>query len=177
MEDTHFVTIDTSIGSLSLSWAGERIRRLYLPDDIRDTHPSSGDPEEPRPAWVNETIASLVRYAKGEDMFFAMDRLDLDSCSSFQCEVLLREHAVPRGWVTTYGRIARMLGAAGGARAVGRALATNPFPILIPCHRAVRADGSLGGYRGGVEMKRRLLTMEGVVFTSVGRVSMKRVYY
>jgi methylated-DNA-[protein]-cysteine S-methyltransferase len=73
--------------------------------------------------------------------------------------------------------MAEHLGVPGGARAVGRALARNPFPVVIPCHRAVRTDGDLGGYQGGVPMKRALLEMEGVAFTEAGRVRMDRVHY
>ena len=76
-----------------------------------------------------------------------------------------------------YGRIARKLGVPGGGRAVGSALAANPFPLLIPCHRAVRSTGELGGYQGGLEMKKALLEMEGVVFRSPTRVSLDKVYY
>ncbi|MBE9507936.1 MAG: MGMT family protein, partial [Chloroflexi bacterium] len=75
------------------------------------------------------------------------------------------------------GRIARHLGVKGGARAVGRALARNPFPIVIPCHRAIRSNGELGGYQGGLEMKRALLEGEGIEFTQRGKVLMRRVYY
>jgi methylated-DNA-[protein]-cysteine S-methyltransferase len=101
----------------------------------------------------------------------------LEDCSVFQRRVLLAEYAIPRGWVSTYGRIAAALGRPGGARAVGRALATNPFPLVIPCHRAVRAGGDLGGYQGGVAMKRALLTFEGVEFTEGGKVRLERVHY
>jgi methylated-DNA-[protein]-cysteine S-methyltransferase len=73
--------------------------------------------------------------------------------------------------------IARHLGSPSGGRAVGRALATNPFPLLIPCHRAVRSTGELGGYQGGVDIKRRLLEMEGVEFTTSGKVVMDRIFY
>jgi len=69
------------------------------------------------------------------------------------------------------------LGVAGGGRAVGRALAENPFPILIPCHRAVRADGAIGGYQGGSAMKRALLEMEGVEFTAAGKAALMKVFY
>jgi len=89
----------------------------------------------------------------------------------------LAEYGIPRGWVSTYGKIAKHIGVAGGSRAVGRALAENPFPIIIPCHRAVRVDGVIEGYQGGSEMKRALLAMEGVEFTDRGTVSMQRVYY
>lgn len=105
-----------------------------------------------------------------------MEMVALELCGEFQRRVLLAEYGIPRGWVSTYGRIARHIGSPGAARAVGTALAENPFPIIIPCHRAVRADGTLGGYQGGKEMKRALLEMEGVEFKGAG-VSMERVYY
>lgn len=60
---------------------------------------------------------------------------------------------------------------------MGGALARNPFPILIPCHRAIRSDGTLGGYQGGVAMKRALLEIEGVDITVNGKVRMSRIYY
>lgn len=76
---------------------------------------------------------------------------------------------VPPGLVTTYGSIARVLQVS--PRLVGRALKANPYPIVVPCHRVVRSDGSLGGYSlGGPRVKRRLLEVEGVEFTGDGRV-------
>ncbi len=87
--------------------------------------------------------------------------------------VLRAEHQIPRGWVSAYGRIAAHLGVSGGARAVGNALAQNPFPILIPRHRAIRADGSLGGYQGGAAMKRTLREREGLTFSPAGKVILR----
>jgi len=69
------------------------------------------------------------------------------------------------------------LGTPGAGRAVGNALARNPFPLVIPCHRAVRSDGALGGYQGGVQMKRKLLALEGVAFRDALHVSLERVWY
>jgi len=69
--------------------------------------------------------------------------------------------AIPAGQSRTYGDIARQLGHPGAARAVGRAMATNPFPVIIPCHRVVGSDGSLTGFGGGVVMKAAMLEMEG----------------
>jgi methylated-DNA-[protein]-cysteine S-methyltransferase len=89
----------------------------------------------------------------------------------------LAEYRIPRGWISTYGRIARHLGTPGGARAVGGALARNPFPIIIPCHRAIGANSELGGFRGGLEMKRALLELEGVEFSQTGKVLTDRIYY
>jgi methylated-DNA-[protein]-cysteine S-methyltransferase len=89
----------------------------------------------------------------------------------------LAEHRIPRGWVSTYGRIAKSLAVPRGARAVGSALSHNPFPIIIPCHRALRSNGELGGFQGGLAMKRALLELEGVQFSPTGRVLTDRVYY
>jgi methylated-DNA-[protein]-cysteine S-methyltransferase len=72
--------------------------------------------------------------------------------------------------MSTYQRIAGHLGNPQAARAVGTALAHNPFPIIVPCHRAIRSDGTLGGFQGGMEMKRILLEMEGVPVDGSGRV-------
>ncbi|MBN1485705.1 MAG: MGMT family protein [Chloroflexia bacterium] len=101
----------------------------------------------------------------------------LDRCTDFQQRVLLAERDIPRGWVSTYGLIARHLGLPGGARAVGQALAGNPFPIVIPCHRAIRSDGRLGGFQGGEEMKRALLRLEDLEVTADGKVRQPRLYY
>jgi len=95
----------------------------------------------------------------------------LDLCPQFQRSVLRAEARIPRGNVSTYNRLAERIGCPHAARAVGNALACNPFPIIIPCHRAVRSDGTLGGYQGGLTMKRALLELEGVTFTTSGRVN------
>lgn len=78
----------------------------------------------------------------------------------FQGKVLELTEKIPRGEITTYGRIARILKTS--PRAVGRALARNPHPIKIPCHRVVKSDGRLGGYSGGVKKKVSLLQKEGI---------------
>ncbi|MBN2080445.1 MAG: methylated-DNA--[protein]-cysteine S-methyltransferase, partial [Spirochaetes bacterium] len=101
----------------------------------------------------------------------------MDLCSPFQERVLRAEHGIPRGRVSTYQGIARHIGSAAAARAVGTALANNPFPIMIPCHRAIRFDGALGGYQGGVKMKQSLLQMEGVAFNASGRVVTEKFFY
>lgn len=91
--------------------------------------------------------------------------LDLSRVGPFEREVLAELSRIPRGEVRTYGEVARAVGQAGAARAVGAACARNPLPLLIPCHRVVRTDGGLGGYslRGGVALKQRLLEGEGAM--------------
>lgn len=119
----------------------------------------------------------MQSFLEGDRVCFELSLLALEICSRFQRSVLLAEREIPRGWVSTYGKIASRVGVSGGARAVGNALARNPFPIVIPCHRAIRSDGRLGGFRGGLEMKRALLELEGIEFTPTDRVCMDKVYF
>ena len=82
---------------------------------------------------------------------------------NFQEEVLNIVKQIPKGKLMTYGEIARELtGSVRAARAVGQAVAKNPYPVVVPCHRVVRSDGGIGGYSSGVEKKIRLLSAEGV---------------
>jgi methylated-DNA-[protein]-cysteine S-methyltransferase len=119
----------------------------------------------------------ITSFLEGDAVDFPLDPLALETCSEFQQRVLRAEHAIPRGCVSTYGRIAAHLGVPGAARAVGSALAGNPFPILVPCHRAIRSNMELGGYQGGITMKRALLELEGLAVSPEGKVSTDRVYY
>jgi methylated-DNA-[protein]-cysteine S-methyltransferase len=119
----------------------------------------------------------LVAFLLGQDEIFPLDTVRMDLCSSFQQKVLCAEHGIPRGRVSTYQRIAGHLGDRRAARAVGAALATNPFPIIVPCHRAIRSDGTMGGFQGGTEMKAALLRMEGILFSAAGRLVTERYFY
>ena len=94
-----------------------------------------------------------------------------------QKRILLAEFRIPRGWVSTYKRIANNIGIHKGARVVGNALAKNPFPIIIPCHRTIKTNGDLGGFQGGIKMKRALLELEGIKFSDRGIVITDRIYY
>ena len=88
--------------------------------------------------------------------------VDLAGLTPFQQEVLRATATIPRGEIRTYGWIAREIGRPGAGRAVGTALNRNPVPVLVPCHRVGRSDGTLGEYAFGAEMKRELLEAEGV---------------
>jgi len=126
---------------------------------------------------VDDLFARIDAFLNGEPIRFSLDAVRLDLCSAFQQSVLRAEHAIPRGSVSTYHLIARQLHKPNGARAVGTALAKNPFPIVVPCHRAIRSDGALGGYQGGLKMKRALLEMEGVAFRDRDHVSVRDFHY
>ena len=91
--------------------------------------------------------------------------LDLDDIPEFHRRVFATARAIAPGNTVTYGELARRLGTPGAARAVGQALGANPFPIVVPCHRIVAADGSLGGFSapGGARTKRRMLQIEGAI--------------
>lgn len=90
------------------------------------------------------------------------DRLaiDLAVLSWFEQRVLNATRKIPYGETRSYSSIARVIGKPRACRAVGQALAKNPFPIIIPCHRVVQKNGSLGGFTGGVNWKKRLLELE-----------------
>lgn len=111
---------------------------------------------------VAEAARQLRGYLEGERSAFDL-AVDLRFLTDFQRQVLLAAAQVPRGQVATYGEIARQIGHPRAARAVGQALGHNPVPIIIPCHRILATDGSLGGYsgRGGLRTKARLLALEG----------------
>jgi methylated-DNA-[protein]-cysteine S-methyltransferase len=190
VESLSYVSISSRWGGLSVVWrkteGAPRVYRVLLPKENElalvqgVTQVALSDAGSLLPPEIAEFGERMERFLAGEGVEFEqrhINLLALETCSGFQRRVLLAEYGIPQGWVSTYGRIATHLGVPGGARAVGSALGSNPFPIVIPCHRAVRADGALGGFRGGVEMKRALLTMEGVEISQEGKVLTDRFYY
>jgi len=128
-------------------------------------------------ADTDQIADGIETFLNGAVISFRLDSIRLDLCPPFQQAVLRAEHAIPRGFISTYKRIAVHLGRPTACRAVGTALAGNPFPIIIPCHRAVRSDGTPGGYQGGPDMKRTLLEMEGIEFEPAGRVKTANMWY
>jgi methylated-DNA-[protein]-cysteine S-methyltransferase len=128
-------------------------------------------------AEIDAVAAGIKGLLAGEAIDFSLELADLNLCGAFQQRVLRAEHRIPRGSVSTYQLIAGHLGKKNGARAVGNALANNPFPLIIPCHRAIRTDRTLGGYQGGLDMKRALLEQEGIRFDNAGRVECLTLHY
>lgn len=185
MTELLYATHPSPFGSFSLVWqeteGKPRIQRVFLSnaqtlaeDRVRAEWESARPGSNP---LIADLAERMQRFLEGEALDFELTLAALETCSAFQQRVLRAEHRIPRGWVSTYSRIAAHLGVPGGARAVGNALAQNPFPILVPCHRAIRADGALGGYQGGMAMKRTLLEREGLTFSAVGKVALRQVYY
>jgi len=119
----------------------------------------------------NDFPQRIIKMYAGEESGFSLSGLNLSKLTNFSAKVLRHTYKIPRGKVATYSGLAAKLGKPRAARAVATALANNPFPIIIPCHRVVRADGSLGGFGGGLKMKRELLEREGVALNFKGRIS------
>jgi len=116
----------------------------------------------PSPAKTARIVHQLRAYFDGERRRFDI-QIDFRRVTAFQRRVLHAAGRVPAGQVVSYGEIARRIGRPGGSRAVGQALRHNPVPIVIPCHRVVAAGGMLGGYTGGLAIKKRLLRIEGAL--------------
>ncbi len=147
---------------------GRLLARRVKPGLSTGSAPEPASGRWPRGA---ERLCGLVLGAlRGEPVDVPPELLDLRGLSPFRRRVLMKTAQVPPGRVTTYGALAEAVGRPGGARAVGAALAANPLPLLLPCHRIVRADRTPGGYAGGAAMKLLLLAGEGVGPDDSGRI-------
>jgi methylated-DNA-[protein]-cysteine S-methyltransferase len=181
MQSFSYVLLPSAFGTLGMVWQetppGPKVYRVVLPDEHAPVQRTFVDAVQQTCPPITELGERIQSFLRGEAIVFDLGIVALEKCSEFQRRVLLAEYGIPRGWVSTYGRIARHLGIPGGARAVGRALATNPFPIIIPCHRAILSNGRLGGFQGGQSMKRALLKLEGIEISHVGKVLTSRIYY
>ncbi len=116
---------------------------------------------EPDCAVVSNAARQLHEYFGGHRERFDLP-LDFTGVSPFTRTVLEATTEVPFGRLDTYRGIASRVGKPSATRAVGNALGRNPIPVVVPCHRIVRSDASLGGYTGGLQIKQRLLALEGV---------------
>lgn len=110
---------------------------------------------------IKNVIIKLMRAYMGEAVTFN-EELFLDYLPPFTIKVLKLVLKIPRGKVASYGEVANKLGSIKLSRAVGNALNLNPLPIIIPCHRVVRGDGGIGGFKYDIKLKERLLAGEGV---------------
>ena len=110
---------------------------------------------------------TLINYFKGNQaqFLFPID-LDLEGYTCFQKDVWETTASIPYGQLRSYGAIAAAISRPQAARAVGQALGVNRLPIIIPCHRVIRSDGSLGGFSGGLHWKKKLIQLEKAAFAS-----------
>ena len=159
----YYTIIDTELGKMGLVGSNNGLRQVILPQPslaavqefIMRGFPGAVDD----PNHFSDLPSRLGRYFKGEHVSFN-DKLDLNDASAFKRAVWIAARAIPHGQTRSYGWIARQIGKPGALRAVGQALAKNPLPIVVPCHRVIGRDGRLTGFEGGLEMKRSLLEIE-----------------
>jgi len=169
----------TSFGEVGLVWAWGKnapsVVRIFLPVEYLTTkaniHLYFPGAIEGTHDIIDQFCSQILEYLCGAPVVFSLENINLSICREFQQKVLHQNMRVPRGFVSSYSLLSDKLSIPKGARAVGCALAGNPFPLIIPCHRIVRLNGTSGGYGGGLKMKIALLQMEGVAFDESGKIN------
>jgi len=165
--DLAYRTVDSPVGPLLLA-ATELglVRVAYASEDHNEVLQALSDRISPRvlhaPERLDPVARELEEYFAGRRRVFDVP-LDWHLSAGFRSTVLHRLPEIGYGHTASYATVAEMAGNPKAVRAVGSACATNPLPVVVPCHRVVRSDGGLGGYLGGVEVKRTLLTLEAAV--------------
>lgn len=163
--DVAYRTLDTPVGTLLLATTERGLVRVAYPGEHHDTVLQAlADRISPRilhaPARLDPVATELEEYFAGRRHVFELP-LDWRLSAGFRATVL--HHLATDlnyGQTASYGVVAQLVGRPRAARAVGTACATNPLPVVVPCHRVIRADGSIGPYLGGPDAKHTLLTLE-----------------
>jgi methylated-DNA-[protein]-cysteine S-methyltransferase len=159
-EESDMLQFQTTLGTCALRWGPKGITAVLMPGSAALNTPVS--PEEDAPEAVREAAAGIVSLLEGERTDLSWVALDMAELRSFCRGVYEAAREIAPGETATYGQLASALGSPGSAREVGAALAANPFPIVVPCHRVLGADGALHGFSapGGIATKRRMLEIE-----------------
>lgn len=168
--DVAFRTIDSPVGPLLLAATPLGLVRVaYQREGYDAVLQALARKISPRilaaPRRLDEAAGQVEEYFAGRRRTFDL-ALDLRLSAGFRRTVLGHLAAISYGHTESYAEVAAATGHPGAVRAVGSACATNPLPVVVPCHRVVRSDGSLGGYLGGLEVKRTLLELEAARPTS-----------
>jgi len=164
VEETTFTTCATAFGWVAIAASTQGLVAVSLPqaDETTSIQEILARCPQAQPGLsplLLQLQNKLQRYFQGEPVTFE-EPLDFRGTTAFQQRVWLATRAIPRGQTRTYGQLAAQVGSPKAARAVGQALARNPWPVIVPCHRVVGHDGQLTGFGGGLEMKQRLLALE-----------------
>jgi methylated-DNA-[protein]-cysteine S-methyltransferase len=169
MTELHSTIFDTAVGRCGIVWNDRGIAGVQLPqagkraaeNRLLRRYPAAR--ETIPPAEVRRVIDDIVGLLAGERKDLTYASLDTAGCADFSRRVYEIARTIPPGTTLTYGEIAERLGDRNLARDVGEALAHNPWPIIVPCHRVLGAGGKTGGFSapGGVATKMRLLSIEG----------------
>jgi methylated-DNA-[protein]-cysteine S-methyltransferase len=159
---TSMVTFETELGRCAVRWSDAGITRVLLPKAGGRPGPGVEDGAAV-PEFVREAIEGIVAVMAGEARDLRDVPLDERGVDDFRLAVYAATREIPAGVTRSYGEVARAIGRPDGARDVGTALARNPFPIIVPCHRVVAANGALTGFSApdGLATKRRMLELEG----------------
>ncbi len=162
---------ETAAGFCGIAWSERGITRFQLPTKSAEAAERlllrrlpEAEPHEP-PTAVVEAVAALKRYFEGRETDFSGFPLDLEGQDALFKQIYAAVRNIPWGHTTTYGALAKALGAGPeAARDVGQAMAKNPVALIIPCHRVLAAGGKVGGFSapGGATTKLRMLELEGV---------------
>jgi methylated-DNA-[protein]-cysteine S-methyltransferase len=162
-----FALFDTALGRCGIAWSDRGVAAVQLPEGspvearARLLRRCPGAREAAPPAAVQRAIDGIVALLRGEASELEAVSLDPTGVPPFHRRVYAVARRIPPGSTLSYGEVAARLGAPGMAREVGQALARNPFPIIVPCHRVLAAGGKIGGFSAhGVGTKRRLLSAE-----------------
>jgi methylated-DNA-[protein]-cysteine S-methyltransferase len=169
LADVSYATVDSPFGALLVATTRRGLVRVAFPEeDVDSVLERLARGISPRivetPAPLDPVRRELDEYFTGRRQRFDLE-LDWTLVGRFGRRVLTVTSEIPYGGVQSYGEVAADAGSPRGSRAAGNALGSNPIPIVIPCHRVLRAGGALGGYGGGVERKRWLLELEGAPAT------------
>jgi methylated-DNA-[protein]-cysteine S-methyltransferase len=166
----------TAFGTCGVAWNDTGLTGFQLPEEteaLTEQHLAakarSLPATAPVPGWVQEVIQRVQQHLQGKLQDFTGTRLDWSRVTDFQEAVYLHAQGIKPGYKKSYGDIARLMALGHeAARAVGVALATNPWPLIVPCHRVVSASDKMTGFSapGGVRTKTRLLTLEGAELLS-----------
>lgn len=168
-EILHIAALATPLGDFLAHFSAEGLARLDFPTkrERGDARPA-GELPAPFRIWAEQAQTALLvalTTAPRRNPKTTLPPLDLSCGTKFRLRVWDELRRIPRGGTRSYGEIADELGKRKAARAVGGACGANPIPVLIPCHRVLAANGGLGGFSGGLDWKRKLLAIEGVLLT------------
>ena len=158
---TKYIRIATPLGTLFATAAGGALTGLYYEGGRHAPEISSAWEEDRAAAPLAECARQVGEYLEGKRKGFDLPLAPQGS--QFQRRVWIEIARIPYGETLTYAELARRAGAPGAARAAGAATGRNPLSIIVPCHRVVGTDGSLTGYAGGIDRKKRLLGIEGAL--------------
>jgi methylated-DNA-[protein]-cysteine S-methyltransferase len=161
----------TPLGDCGLAWTSRGLGWFQLPEAspvetrARLSRINGDSPESAPPPWVRDAIDRVTRLLAGHDEDLSGIPVDLDRAPPFFRRVYEASRRIPRGRVWTYTELAAAAGSPHATRAVGQAMARNPLPVVVPCHRVVASGGRPGGFSapGGLDTKARLLAIEGAL--------------